>query len=889
MVHKNAPLLKLGLVCMMLTGFLVSHAQFLNWQFENIVTDLRQSGAYPDMLIDGAGNMHISYWDKNRDLMMYAKKNAGSGVWSHEAVDPTRPAGYRSALTIDDGGDVHIAYYENINETAYLRYVTNASGAWVSEAVFADSALGMYGFDPGFTSYVQLSLDIEIEADGLPLISYFDGTIFESRVCISQLRPFGFDFDLHLAKQNANGKWEGLKYVRPISTVPNCVAISRGEDRFGEFSKLIIKEDSTYLIVTNSLHNHEMLLFRSDSTGLSSWQVTAIDSAGRVMPSNLVPRYEEGFAFSDAKLTNDRYLHITYAFCESYGLTSTVGFGRPELRNVIYTQIDLDSLDEPGYQIFHHEFLVVPTDDHFRTYLSLDARGKDSVFLAYYDSNEGEVRMAKTINGGRIWSDFQMFDSFNANSFLKLQVYLDSVYTLAYNSREDQSYLVTNNLAVSARHSTFATRTERRATYLASSIERAGGDDRIHIAIDEKNEDRLYYGLRSSGNWDFEPVDTAGGGISFVGLQLDVDGNPFIAYLFENENSLRMAYRDNGNWQTEVINNGGTPDEFSFVLRADSAHICYYDRSVKSLVHSSSFLKSGNWLHTLVDSSNRSTGRSPSLQADQAGHLHVAYRDNDRRLIRYAYRNASGSWISEDATDSSEYNPLNISLQLTQADSRPVIGFRDVENNALLLTEKIAGSWQIDSIISSQSNLLGSPLQLLLDHNDNRWLLYNYVSAQEEMRLLRRTAGGTIWHPVSVINNDAQIAGTFNFHQAEDDFYIIGRKNKLGDQGIGLLYAPEGVTTELDFIQGPLAGLKIYPNPSRESSTIAFFLEESQMVGLELIDLQGRVIFRQEEKLFIPGNHEWVIHFPETAPGIYLVRVKVGSQSFVKKLAILKN
>ncbi len=151
-------------------------AQFLNWDYESIVTDVQQSGAQPDMIIDPAtGDIHVSFWDENSDRLAYARRSKSTYTWSVEYPDMSDLGGYASAITLDASGKVHIAYYKNDVGTAYLKYATNKSGAWVATQV-ADTALGFYGLSNVYGHHFMLSTDIEIRSNGQPVIVCFDAT-----------------------------------------------------------------------------------------------------------------------------------------------------------------------------------------------------------------------------------------------------------------------------------------------------------------------------------------------------------------------------------------------------------------------------------------------------------------------------------------------------------------------------------------------------------------------------------------------------------------------------------------------------------------------------------------------------------------------------------------
>jgi hypothetical protein len=54
-----------------LLGTSALQAQFIQWQHSRIVQDDYRGADHPDAVVDGVGNLHICYWDRLRDRLMY--------------------------------------------------------------------------------------------------------------------------------------------------------------------------------------------------------------------------------------------------------------------------------------------------------------------------------------------------------------------------------------------------------------------------------------------------------------------------------------------------------------------------------------------------------------------------------------------------------------------------------------------------------------------------------------------------------------------------------------------------------------------------------------------------------------------------------------------------
>ena len=68
------------------------NAQFLNWDYYNILDEERESGARPDMALDAAGRLHIVYWHSSEDRVIYLQEQA-SGGWIREYIQPQNSNG----------------------------------------------------------------------------------------------------------------------------------------------------------------------------------------------------------------------------------------------------------------------------------------------------------------------------------------------------------------------------------------------------------------------------------------------------------------------------------------------------------------------------------------------------------------------------------------------------------------------------------------------------------------------------------------------------------------------------------------------------------------------------------------------------------------------------
>jgi hypothetical protein len=127
------------------------------WTWYDVDTS-PSAGNDGDIAVDGTGNVHIGYLDKNTGLK-YAT-NAG-GSWQVEVVDDTPNVGWNTSIAVDSNNKVHISYSDpgpilDPPGNGYLKYVTNASGGWVTQVIDDQNAGFFTGLDVDSQDHVHI-------------------------------------------------------------------------------------------------------------------------------------------------------------------------------------------------------------------------------------------------------------------------------------------------------------------------------------------------------------------------------------------------------------------------------------------------------------------------------------------------------------------------------------------------------------------------------------------------------------------------------------------------------------------------------------------------------------------------------------------------------------
>ena len=79
---------------------------------------------------------------------------------------------------------------------------------------------------------------------------------------------------------------------------------------------------------------------------------------------------------------------------------------------------------------------------------------------------------------------------------------------------------------------------------------------------------------------------------------------------------------------------------------------------------------------------------------------------------------------------------------------------------------------------------------------------------------------------------------------------------------------------------------KIFPNPSPGSFTIQIDSEKEEAATLEVINLQGQLLYSDILALQ-PGQQDHPVHLGKFSAGIYLVKITTPGQTGIQKIIIL--
>lgn len=866
----------------------LGHSQFLAWNFSDIITDLKESGANPDMAIDNTGKIHITYWQKDEDKLVYAFKGPSDNSWTFELVDATQPNGYRSAIALDQNNNPHVAYQENDNWVAQMRYARRTgTNSWTVEPIPGDPNDGWGDYGPNasitLTERIVHSVDILMDENDVPQIVFFDGWMADNAfpTCTANSN---YGFKLHQAYR-VSGQWsvKDFGHVRDLhlscGTGANPDTLPSG-DRYGEYVQLVQRADNSTEAYMMSRYNNQLISFGTTFSD-TTWELNEIDSLNRLLP---------GWSWSErwytiegvgAHVSSDDNVHLSYTSSLFYGENfCCTAF----LNDLAYARVEQDT-------IIYHEFGVAT----YRNYTDLTSIGSDSIYIAYTDLNTFQFLLQQSTDGGLTWTKDTIMDGIGIHQ-TPIDILGDSLHVLIYNSEKDQLILARRHLYLdSANVSPWTyeevTISENHGHSVDATVAPVGGDTIAFTAFNDNFRDKLFFAsaTKSSGwTWAIEQIDVNSTRHGAITYGLGPGDEPMVLYSSGDELDLKLAVKSGGNWQYEVIDSAANVSHTDMALSTnDTIHVVFYDDNQNCLRYAKRHFNDTVWIFDFIDCGNQPVGEYPSIQLDANGLPHVAYYDDFILGLKYATQNLqTRAWeIDTVFTTTSTAVGKYASLRL-DANGRAKIAHIDEQANFVYLSEKnIAGLWTHTLVDSTPISNIGRPLELELDQFGNAWLAYNYFSNFDRVKLMRRDS---VWTEVSV-SSTGQLANAFSFKVLGGDLYIIGKKNELQNTGVGMLYAPGGLFVEapdpLDITEA--VQLQNYPNPFSDATTFRMELDKPFTLTLNVYDLFGkRVATVVDRQKLGTGVHEFSFDGGTLASGMYVYELNNGHSRIVKKMVL---
>ena len=154
----------------------------------------------------------------------------------------------------------------------------------------------------------------------------------------------------------------------------------------------------------------------------------------------------------------------------------------------------------------------------------------------------------------------------------------------------------------------------------------------------------------------------------------------------------------------------------------------------------------------------------------------------------------------------------------------------------------------------------------------------NFISNAEAMRIDFDFPCDQFFLHLEVTSSDGQVRSHIRRVNTEDC---------VACTGIACLNSPEDRISQEAFISDALDGFSVFPNPASEQIVCHFSLVAEKQVGIQIVDISGKVVYELPKTLFLQGNH-WH-HIPPNvlAPGMYHCKYAVGKMHKTIKLVVL--
>ncbi|MFA6152975.1 MAG: choice-of-anchor J domain-containing protein [Chitinophagaceae bacterium] len=94
--------------------------------------------------------------------------------------------------------------------------------------------------------------------------------------------------------------------------------------------------------------------------------------------------------------------------------------------------------------------------------------------------------------------------------------------------------------------------------------------------------------------------------------------------------------------------------------------------------------------------------------------------------------------------------------------------------------------------------------------------------------------------------------------------------------------------TGIENLNSVISQSSVYPNPASDHTTIAFKLESSTSVGIQVVDAMGRVVYSVADQQMNAGTQAFEINTSSFASGVYTIKVKADNGFIVERFSVVK-
>lgn len=897
----------MGLVGLLLWAPLL---QAQTWNYQDILTNERQGGQYPDLTQDTAGGLHLSFWNQFTDRLWYGYLAPGATQWQLESVDPGVAGGYRSTIFVDSLDTVHVAWFANRAGKLQLKYAKKSIGnlGWQVRQV-RDSTWGNYGPIWTFSSgSVQASLDLYVRPDYGVSIVFFDAT-FEG--CDEEEDEVGLE--MHLVRGDGESTWLvntfGNFPALPLDYGFEACEVEAAGARYGEYCRFVRRPGTDLLtVITADKINGDLLRF-DETIPLeppSFWERYVLDTNRRVTRAYLgnVPDQwyaKASFEGMDAAFSPDGRLQVSYAMSDRYGWNED-----PVIDNVNRNVVNLffQTITNPNttdrLTTFDPGLNASVATYQYRTSTSLEVANDSSFYFTAANLRNNNYQLYETTDTGSTWLRSTVAPAGMKRMEAPLQLVGDTLlHTVYYDDNSRRLFHATRPRSTTAGPWQVQpiTRSANAGASFASYLHRGTSPPELHLVYTDDWNELLVYGEQNNGQWEWDTV-TAGATMSNPAITRTNDGLLHIMVREEEPDRIRYyRQQSGGGWSSEFLENNTLVGELQLATGTDgqSLFATYYDIATAGLRILENDGSGWAPAQTIANHPDNFEGRLHRLQVGANNRPFVAYLEEsfdpaatDSLIIWLAGRNALGNWQREMVDyDSSVTNISGLDFAL-QANDTAHIAYQRVDpfsDTVMVYLLQTPQGWARAAMPSFYSLGEGAPLQLQLDSLNKPWFAQNIYGQPAEVQLFSFGTEAPGFAPFYVNNNlpNGQIANQFDFWLEGAEMWILGQKQAENNSGLGMLYLGNW-PAEVDLISRPeeLAAarepVQVYPNPAGEHLWIE---STSELHTMRLRNLQGELVQQQPLRPGAERHHLLLRHLPA---GVYLLELQGKGYSSTHKL-----
>jgi hypothetical protein len=855
-----------------LLGTSALQAQFIQWQHSRIVQDDYRGADHPDAVVDGVGNLHICYWDRLRDRLMYGVRAPGAATVSWQMVNSNVAGGLRSAIALDAAGRPHIAYLvRSPQDEINVGYTyLDALGAWQYEPV-QSSNCGAYNPLVGFTQwYLMPSLDLVLSATGEPLIGYFCAPVLLD--CNQFFNAGNPSPVMKLFRAyKVGGVWQNRPFRLVRSRYHNQIPLfncwCNAGIRHGEWVELRANPNlpGRFIAITPATCDGEMWMWQQTSTNLADeWDIIKLDSCYRVGLGGPPPTLNSGQTINEVTwegfgvgYTPDNNLHIMAHTSQLNGWNSGLfGFTPLVFNPIIYTR------RTPAGAMTQTTLQAGNVDTDYRSHTTFASVGNDRLFFVYANRSRGRYEMRYSTNGGTTFTQENVIDITGANMRAPLRVAGDSLLIVVPDPANARLLLGRRPQDLTAGW-TWTTLNESRqyGLQLALVAQPSQTDTILHIAYEDRYQRRIFYRTRVEGVWQAPVQIESGTGVSHLRLARVNDGALYLSYIRLADYSLVLQRSTDGlAWTSQTVYNTTDTDAADMVAdaAANTVYLAFNDVSGKRLLYRARNSFGLSPLEVVqngtANSQQDQIGEFASITIDNTGKPQVAYWDRTNGRLRWARREDTNTWTPEVADESATQVVGRYADIVASQSNSPTIAHQNFSDNSIRLSKRTGPqSWADETIVQATGSTVGEPLAYWEDSNGTPWLLYNNSGTEDYLQLVRRKAGTAEWVLLGLPAAAARMGKQFATAMLDSSYvYILARDQDLVQGGVSLIEGtffpappdpPVGRTAATQRTQ--LQALA-YPNPLRDDYlSLQLQMPQAGTLQVGLYDMQGRPVQQQ--------------------------------------------